>query len=120
MCDIGCNAGYFLYELYKKFNFKQVVGVEPRAKNLQKAKFIANFFRLPKNRYMLKKFDILSTRKKFPVYDVVIMPGVLHHLDDHILALRNLYKMTGDLCIIETLVISNEFNSKKAEILKEM
>jgi len=113
LCDVGCNAGYFLYELYKKLNFKQVVGVEPREKNLQKAKFIANFFGLPKNRYMLKKFDILSTRKKFSVYDVVIMPGVLHHLDDHILALRNLYKMTRDLCIIETLVLSNEFNSKK-------
>ena len=113
LCDIGCNTGYFLYELYKKLNFKQVVGVEPRVKNLQKAKFIANFFGLPKNRYVLKKFDILSPRKKFPVYDVVIMPGVLHHLDDHILALRNLYKMTRNLCIIETLVLSNEFNTKK-------
>lgn len=112
LCDVGCNTGYFLYELYKKFNFKHVTGVEPRTKNLNKAKFIADFFELPKKKYILKKFDILTSAKKLPTYDIVIMPGVLHHLDDHLLALRNLYKMTRELCIIETLVLSDDFNTK--------
>ncbi len=112
LCDIGCNTGYFIYEIYKKFKIKKVVGVEPRTKNLAKAKFIANFFKLPKNRYILKKMDVLSLGGKIEKFDIVIMPGVLHHLDDHILALRNLYKMTKDLCIIETVVLSNKFNGK--------
>lgn len=112
LCDIGCNTGYFLYEIYKKIKLKKVVGAEPRTKNLAKAKFIANFFKLPKNRYILKKMDILSLKRKFELFDIVIMPGVLHHLDDHILALKNLYKMTKDLCVIETVVLSNEFNEK--------
>ena len=112
LCDIGCNTGYFIYEIYKKFKIKKVVGVEPRTKNLAKAKFIANFFKLPKNRYILKKMDVLSLGRKIEKFDIVIMPGVLHHLDDHILALRNLYKMTKDLCIIETVVLSNKFNEK--------
>ena len=55
LCDVGCNTGYFSYELYKKFNFKQVVGVEPRIKNLEKAKFIADFFKLPKKKILAKK-----------------------------------------------------------------
>ncbi len=112
LCDIGCNAGYFLYEIYKRIKLKKVTGVEPRTKNLAKAKFIANFFKLPKNRYILKKMDVLSLGGKIEKFDIVIMPGVLHHLDDHILALRNLYKMTKDLCIIETVVLSNKFNGK--------
>jgi len=111
LCDVGCNTGFFLYEIYKKIKLKKVVGVEPRIKNLEKAKFIANFFKLPKNRYILKKMDVLSS-KKIEKFDIVIMPGVLHHLDDHVLALRNLFKMTKDLCIIETVVLSNEFNKK--------
>lgn len=112
LCDVGCNTGYFLYEIYKKIKIKKVMGVEPRAKNLAKAKFIADFFKLPKNKFILKKMDILSLRGEIEKFDVVIMQGVLHHLDDHILALRNLYKMTKDLCIIETVVLSNRFNEK--------
>ena len=112
LCDVGCNTGYFLYEIYKKVKLKKVTGVEPRTKNLAKAKFIANFFKLPKNKFTLKKMDILSLGKKIEQFDIVIMPGVLHHLDDHVLALRNLYKMTKDLCVIETVVLSNEFNEK--------
>lgn len=112
LCDIGCNTGYFLYEIYKKIKIKKAVGVEPRIKNLNKAKFIANFFKLPKNKFILKKMDILSLGQKIEKFDIVIMPGVLHHLDDHVLALRNLYKMTKDLCIIETVVLSNKFNKK--------
>ena len=112
LCDVGCNTGYFLYEIYKKIKIKKVVGVEPRTKNLDKAKFIAKFFKLPKNKFILKKMDILSLGHKIEKFDIVIMPGVLHHLDDHILALRNLYKMTKDLCIIETVVLSNKFNEK--------
>ena len=112
LCDVGCNTGYFLYEIYKKIKIKKVVGIEPRTKNLAKAKFIADFFKLPKNKFILKKMDVLSLGKKNEKFDIVIMPGVLHHLDDHILALRNLYKMTKDLCIIETVVLSNKFNEK--------
>ena len=110
-CDIGCNTGYFLFELYKEFNFKKAVGFEPRLKNLKKAKFIADFFKLSKKKYHLEKLNILDSKKTLPKFDIVLIPGVLHHLDDHILALKNLFKMTNELCIIETLVISNQFNS---------
>ena len=43
ICDVGCNAGYFSYELYKKFKFKHALGLEPRKSNLAKAQFIANY-----------------------------------------------------------------------------
>ena len=101
LIDIGCNTGFFMYELYKKFNLKQVLGLEPRKSNLEKAKLISNWFELPKNKYKLKKFDIISDKVNQRA-DIVLFVGVLHHLDDHLKALRNLYKMTKELAIIET------------------
>lgn len=112
LCDVGCNAGFFLYELYNKFKFKHALGLEPRKTNLAKAQFIANYFGLLKSKYELRQFDILTTDKTLPVSDVVIMPGVLHHLSDHLQALRNLYKMTKELCIIETSVLPDYVNMK--------
>ena len=53
LIDIGCNTGFFMYELYKKFNLKQVLGLEPRKSNLEKAKLISNWFELPKNKYII-------------------------------------------------------------------
>ncbi len=111
LCEVGCNAGYFLSELYKKFNFKKAVGYEPRTSNLAKARFIAHQFAFPSNKYALRKLDVLNLPLRAPIHDVVIFPSVLHHIDDHLLALRNLYRMTGEICIIDTLVLPDEVNT---------
>lgn len=110
--DVGCNAGYFLYELQKKFSFRHALGLEPRESNLAKARFIADFFGLAQAGYELRKFDILGHDMPLPKSDIVIMPGVLHHLSDHLQALRNLFAMTGELCIVETCVLPDEANSE--------
>jgi len=110
-CDVGCNAGFFLYELYRSFKFKLAIGLEPRKTNLAKARFIANYFGLPRSKYFLKQFDILTISKRLPIADIVIMPGVLHHVSNHLQALSNLYKMTRELCIVETYVLPDWVNS---------
>jgi 2-polyprenyl-3-methyl-5-hydroxy-6-metoxy-1,4-benzoquinol methylase len=113
LCDVGCNTGYFIYELYKKFNFKNVLGLEPRKSNLDKAEFVSRFFKLPKKKFQLKEFDILDYNKTSPKSDIVIMMGVLHHIDNHIQALKKLYKMTKELCILETMVLTDDLNTNK-------
>jgi hypothetical protein len=111
ICEVGCNTGYFLYEMYKRFRFREATGLEPRKANLAKARFIADYLKVPAKEYKLRKFDILTTKKKLPTYDIVLMPGVLHHTDNHIRVLSNLYKMTNDLCIIETIVLPDKLNN---------
>jgi len=118
ICDVGCNAGYFLYELYKKFKFKRALGLEPRKSNLAKAQFIANYFQLPEKSYELRQFDILTNDKNLPISDIVIIPGVLHHLSNHFNAISNLYAMTRELCIVETYVLPDYVNSD--DIFKKM
>lgn len=120
ICEIGCNTGYFLYEMYKKFKFREATGLEPRKTNLTKAKFIADYFNLSSKEYKLKKFDILTTKKRLPIYDVVLMPGVLHHTSNHIQVLSNLYKMTKDFCIIETIVLPDKLNKSSVSKYLEL
>ncbi len=101
LCDVGCNAGYFLLELFRSFEFLKAKGFDPRKSNINKANFIAKQFNLPKDRFSIEVGDLFDNKKRS--FDVVIMPGVLHHLDDHILACKRLYDMTNELLIIETM-----------------
>ena len=111
LADIGCNTGYFLFELFNAFQFKLADGLEPRTSNLAKAKFIAGYFNMPKDRVRFRKYDILAHHRKLPVYDVVLLSGLIHHLDNHLFALSNAYRMTKDLCIIESMVLPDQVNS---------
>ncbi|MFN8670604.1 MAG: class I SAM-dependent methyltransferase [Candidatus Sericytochromatia bacterium] len=120
ICEIGCNSGYFLFELYKKFNFKIATGLEPRKSNLDKAKFIAKCFDLPKNRYKLEAFDLLTDKKSIKTYDIVLVPAVLHHIGNYFKAVQNLYKMTNEICIINTLILPDEINSQEIKTKIEL
>lgn len=115
--DIGCNAGYFLFELYKHFEFKSAKGIDPKKSNIDKAKFIASQFKLPKSKYSVSIGNLFKLKKK--LYDVVIMPGVFHHLDDHLIACKHLYEMTGEVLILETMALPDEVeNHSMAEFLE--
>jgi SAM-dependent methyltransferase len=119
VCDIGCNTGYFLFEIFNKFKVKKAIGIEPRLTNLKKARFIAKYFNLPKNRYQLKKIDILGN-SNIPKSDIVIVPGVMHHLDNHLKALEKIYSITNELCIIETMVLPDKINTNEIANLLEL
>lgn len=103
ICDVGCNAGYFLYELHNRFQFLKSTGFDPKKSNVLKAKFIAEQFSLTRDRFEVTQGNIFNRTDKS--YDIVIMPGVLHHLDNHILACERLFSMTNDLLILETMAL---------------
>lgn len=116
--DIGCNAGYFLYELFKHFEFKKARGLDPKKSNIDKARFIASQFMLSKSIYSVSLGDVFKIKKN--IYDVVIMPGVLHHLDDHILACKRLFEITGDILVLETMALPDTVESSDLENFLEL
>jgi len=120
LCEIGCNSGYFIFEMLKRFKFGKVTGLEPRESNLAKARFIKQMFNLSDRVFDLCDYDILANEAAGEPFDVVLMPGVLHHLDNHLNALANLYAMTGDLCIIETIVLPESVNSDRSRKYLEL
>jgi len=116
--DIGCNAGYFLFELFNYFKFKTAKGIDPKKSNIDKAKFIAKSFKLLSDTYKTSIGNLFDIKEK-KQYNIVIMPGVLHHLDDHIMACKKLYDITSEILILETMVLPDEVESKlMAEFLE--
>ena len=64
ICDIGCYDGWILNMLNEKFKFKKAVGIEPRAKNINKGIYARSFYNV-KTDVRFKIGTIESTQKLF-------------------------------------------------------
>lgn len=96
--DIGCGDGTFTLELYKAVKPKQITGFD-FAENAIKA---AN----KKGRYksiVFKICDIYDINKKFgkEKYDLAVARGILHHLYNPEMAIKNISKTVSKIIVLE-------------------
>ena len=97
--DLGCLEGGFALALAQRG--MDVVGIEARAKNLEKAEFLASYLKLPNLRFELG--DVKDfTRENFGDFDVVLALGILYHLDKPATWLRQIAEVTRSVLIIES------------------
>ena len=47
LLDIGCNAGFFTIELQRRFGFQKALGIDPRERNIRKARSVQQRLRVP-------------------------------------------------------------------------
>lgn len=103
--DIGCNTGFYSFELMQKFKFHSATGFDPKPKNLQKARFIHEHIDVH-GKFTFKELDITKNINDIvSPSDITLFSNVLHHVDNHFLALQNLRKLTKDLLILSTLCL---------------
>lgn len=99
VADLGCLEGGFALALAQRG--MDVVGIEARVKNLEKARLLREHFDLPNLRFMqgdVKDF----TRNTFGDFDVVLALGILYHLDQPAAWLRQIAGATGSVLIIDS------------------
>lgn len=105
VADIGCNNGYYLFEM-AKLNPASLTGFDPNG--LYKCQFdFINFFLGQNITYELLGIEHLKIYDK--KFDVIFCLGVLYHRSDPIVALKSLYsglKKEGEL-ILDTLIIDS-------------
>ena len=107
LLDIGCNAGFFTMELQRRFGFQKAVGIDPRERNIRKARFVQQRLRVPGVEF--RTGDVFSGElERGKCFDVVLFLGVLYHLDDPVRALRVLHAVTEGLLLLETSLFSAE------------
>lgn len=100
--DIACHEGYFATQLAKR-GCKRVVGIDARPENIQKATLMRNIYQYTNLNFLEGNLKNLNS-KDFEPADIVLMFGLLYHLEDPIGAIRFARALTKKICLIETQV----------------
>lgn len=99
--DIGCNAGFYSFEM-KRRGAERVVGIDSEDLYLAQARFVAEFHGYTGVEFRnLSVYDVAALGEKF---DLVIFMGVLYHLRHPLLALDLLREhVVGDLLLFQSM-----------------
>ena len=99
--DIGCNAGFYSFEM-KRRGADRVVGIDFDEKYLAQARFAAEVSGVEIEFRKMSVFDVAGLEEMF---DIVIFMGVLYHLRHPLLALDLLYEnVVKDTLIFQSLL----------------
>ncbi len=98
--DIGCNAGFYSFEM-KKRGAARVLGMDWDEDYLKQARFAAQVLDLNVEFQKLSVWQIAELREKF---DLVIFMGVFYHLRHPLLALDLIHEhVAKDLLLFQSL-----------------
>jgi tRNA (mo5U34)-methyltransferase len=96
--DIGCNAGFYSFELGRRG--ADVLGIDIDPHYLAQACWAAERFGLPNVRFARRQLYGLSPAERF---DLILFMGVFYHLRYPMLALDLLARLQPQLMIFQTL-----------------
>jgi tRNA (mo5U34)-methyltransferase len=100
--DLGCNEGWFAHRLLE-WGASRVVGIDIRASNIRRAKLIQDHFEVPHDRLVFEEADVLELDShSLGQFDVVLMLGLIYHLERPLQALRVARALTRRACVIES------------------
>lgn len=100
--DIGCHEGF--YSLAMARRGMRVTGIDARKENLERARFVAQAMGIDSVDYRLGRVESLASDQR-KIYPVTLFLGVLYHVEDPMLCLRQVAAVTGEMCIVETQVV---------------
>ena len=98
--DIGCNAGYYSFELARRG--ARVTGLELDAHYLRQARWAAERLQLAE-RVELRQGTVYDLARTSERWDLVLFMGVLYHLRYPLLALDAVSGVVGRTLILQTL-----------------
>jgi tRNA (mo5U34)-methyltransferase len=103
--DIGCNAGFYSFELAKRG--AHVTGIDLDGHYLRQARWAARQFGL-EERVKFKKMQIYDLAHSNDTYDLVVFMGVFYHLRYPLLALDIVAQKFKKLLLFQTLTMPGE------------
>ncbi len=100
--DLACNEGWFSHRLLE-WGASQVVGVDIREVNVRRAQLIAEHHGIGAERLEFRTADIYELDPaEIGEFDVVLLLGLIYHVEDPVRATRLARSLTKRLCVIES------------------
>jgi tRNA (mo5U34)-methyltransferase len=103
--DVGCNAGFYSFELAKRG--AEVLGVDVDAHYLEQARWAAEQLGL-RDRVRFEQLPVYELARRPERFDLVLFMGVLYHLRHPLLALDALAEKAERLLVLQTLTMPGE------------
>ena len=101
--DLASHQGWFAVNLAQS-GFGRVQGIDARATHVEDASLIGSVYGL--DTLSFRQGDIHAlTPEETGTFDVVLMLGLLYHLENPIGALRTCRALCRDICVIETQIV---------------
>jgi SAM-dependent methyltransferase len=106
--DLACNEGWFSHRLLD-LGASKAVGVDIREVNVERARLVADQLGIPGDRLELKVGDVYDLDSEPDgAYDVVLLLGLIYHVEDPTGAIRVARRLAKRLCVIETQLTRQE------------
>jgi tRNA (mo5U34)-methyltransferase len=103
--DIGCNAGFYSFELAQRG--AQVVGIDVDEHYLEQARWARGVFDL-EDRVEFRRMQVYDLAEQDERYDLVLFMGVLYHLRYPLLALDIVAERVQRLLVLQTLTLPGD------------
>jgi tRNA (mo5U34)-methyltransferase len=100
--DLACSEGWFAHRLLD-WGAKRVIGLDIREQNIHRARLMREHFAIPPERLELRRadlFDLPLIAKE--QYDVVLLLGLVYHVEDPVGAFRRSRALTRSLMVVES------------------
>jgi tRNA (mo5U34)-methyltransferase len=100
--DLACSEGWFSQKLLE-WGAARVTGVDIREVNVRRAELVRDHLGIAAERLKFVRSDVLGLDvESLGRFDVVLMLGLVYHLENPVGAVRIARRLTGGLCAIES------------------
>jgi tRNA (mo5U34)-methyltransferase len=104
--DLACHQGYFSMEL-ARLGLSDILSVDARPEHIADCELVARGMGYTNSRTQLADITRIEPAK-MGSFDVVLVFGLLYHLENPVGALRVAREMCKRVCVVETQVVPNQ------------
>lgn len=98
--DVGCSSGYYSFHA-ARLGASKVVGIDARPEHEEQFSVLHKMLNIPDSCTYSHVDMEFGLEQMKDTYDVVLAQGVMYHVYDHPRFLKNLYRLTNKLLILE-------------------